>query len=173
MPLLLQPVLAPLAGHGEAVELAGEADGEVADVDHLLDLAQALPQGLAHLQGHQPGQGLLVPAQLVAEGLHHLAPLGGRHQPPAQPGLVAAGEDGLELLRGDVHDRAQGLPVHGGDHRLRLAAAQPLPGEAAGVLEAIQESGVKMSKGIGHGIRSVFDCIHRLVVMKRLDIFIV
>ena len=34
-------VARPLAGHGQAVELAREADGEVGDVDHLQHFATA------------------------------------------------------------------------------------------------------------------------------------
>ena len=45
-----------LGVHGQAVELARETDREVADVDHLLDLAQALGQDLAHLQRDQPAE---------------------------------------------------------------------------------------------------------------------
>ena len=131
VPLLLQAVLAALAGHGEAVELPGQAHGEVADVDHLLDLAQALAQGLAHLQGHQLGQGRLVPAQLIAQGLHHLAPLGRRHLLPGRKGAMAARQDGVELRRGHVHHGGQGGAIDGGPHQLGLAAADPLPGEPA------------------------------------------
>ena len=43
----------PLAGDRQAVQLAGQADGEVADVDHLLDLAEALGADLAGLDRHQ------------------------------------------------------------------------------------------------------------------------
>jgi hypothetical protein len=46
MPGLHHPVLGPLGGDGEAEQLARQADGEVADVDHLLDLAQALGEVL-------------------------------------------------------------------------------------------------------------------------------
>ena len=45
VPHLHQAVARPLGRDGPAVELAREADGEVADVDHLLDLAQALAAG--------------------------------------------------------------------------------------------------------------------------------
>ena len=39
MPLLVHAMAGALAVHGEAVELAGEADGEIGDVDHLLHFA--------------------------------------------------------------------------------------------------------------------------------------
>src|SRR5699024_12006436 len=44
--------------------------GEVADVDHLLDLAQALRGDLADLDRDQPAERLLVGAQLLAEQPH-------------------------------------------------------------------------------------------------------
>src|SRR5580693_5201024 len=46
-----------LRGDGEAVQLAREADREVADVDHLLYFAQALGDDLADFEGHQRAQG--------------------------------------------------------------------------------------------------------------------
>ena len=46
----------PFGGDGEAVKLAGEADGEVADVDHLLDLAEALGEDLAAFAADQPAE---------------------------------------------------------------------------------------------------------------------
>ena len=82
VPLLVHPVARPLGVHGLAVELARQPDGEVADVDHLLDLAEALGQDLAHLQGDEPAQGVLELAQLVAEVADDLATHGrGDHAP--------------------------------------------------------------------------------------------
>jgi hypothetical protein len=60
-------VAGPLRGDGEAVELARQADREVADVDHLLNFAKALLQDLAGLQADQPAERLLVLAQHLAE----------------------------------------------------------------------------------------------------------
>ena len=45
-----------LRGDGEAVELARQADGEVADVDHLLDLAGPFGDDLADLDGDQSAE---------------------------------------------------------------------------------------------------------------------
>ena len=53
MPGLHQPVARPLGGDGLAVQLSGEADGELADVDHLLHLAERLGGDLARLDGDQ------------------------------------------------------------------------------------------------------------------------
>ena len=46
----------PLAGDRQAVELARQPDGEVAHVDHFLDLALALGADLARLEGDQEAQ---------------------------------------------------------------------------------------------------------------------
>ena len=47
-----------LGSDGETVQLAREADGEVADVDHLLHFAEALGDDLPDLERHQRAQGL-------------------------------------------------------------------------------------------------------------------
>ena len=88
MPYLHHAVLAALGGDGQAIELARQADGEVADVDHLLDLAQALRGDLADLDRDQPAERLLVGAQLLAEQPHELTALRRRDLPPFQKGGV-------------------------------------------------------------------------------------
>ena len=50
VPGLHQPVARALRGDGQAVELAGQPDREVADVDHLLHLAERLGADLAGLE---------------------------------------------------------------------------------------------------------------------------
>ncbi|OPZ77203.1 MAG: hypothetical protein BWY79_01268 [Actinobacteria bacterium ADurb.Bin444] len=49
MPLFLYAMMRAFARHGEPVELAGEPHREVADIDHLLNLALAFHYGLTHL----------------------------------------------------------------------------------------------------------------------------
>ncbi len=56
MPLLHQPVAGAFAGDRQAVQLPAETDGEVADVDHLLHLAERLALDLADLDLHQIGR---------------------------------------------------------------------------------------------------------------------
>ena len=67
VPRLHQTVAGPFAGDRQAVELAGQTDGEVADVDHLLDLAETLRADLAGLDRHQLAELRLVLAQQLAE----------------------------------------------------------------------------------------------------------
>ncbi len=68
-----QPVPGPLGGDGAAVQLTRQPDGEVADVDHLLHLAEGLGGDLARLDGHQRRQIGLVRAQQLAQARHQLA----------------------------------------------------------------------------------------------------
>ncbi len=84
MPGLRHAVLVALGGDGQAVELPRQPDGEVADVDHLLDFAEPLGLDLAGLDGHQPAQRLLAGAQLFAQQSHQFAALGRRDQTPCE-----------------------------------------------------------------------------------------
>lgn len=101
-----------LGGDGEAVELARQADGEVADVDHLLHLAEALGDDLAGFQRDQPAELGLVGAQLLTEQAHQFAAPRRRHIAPGLEGgdgtldrvgdIVGAGlGDARDLLAGD------------------------------------------------------------------------
>ena len=56
MPLLHQAMAGPLAGDRQAVELPAEADGEVADVDHLLHFAEGFLRDLAGFPADDRGQ---------------------------------------------------------------------------------------------------------------------
>ena len=82
VPLLHHPVPRPLRRDGQAVELAAETDREVADVDHLLHLAQALAPDLAHLERDELAERLLVLPEQRAELADHVAPRGRRSHAP-------------------------------------------------------------------------------------------
>ena len=86
VPRLHQPMAGALRRHRAPVELTRQADGEVADVDHLLDLAEGLGADLAHLDGDEVGEILLVLLQETAEGLHEGPALGGGDRAPLQEG---------------------------------------------------------------------------------------
>ncbi len=91
VPLLDHPVPRPLAGDRQAVELPRQADGEVAHVDHLLDLAFPLRADLARLQRHEQAQLPLPLAEGLPELPDHLPAPRGRDPPPAlerRPGLL-------------------------------------------------------------------------------------
>ena len=82
MPLLVHAMAHALGMHGAAVEHARLAHREVGDVDHLLHFTVALRLDLAHLQGHQAAQGVLVLAQLLTHEAHGFATLRRRHFAP-------------------------------------------------------------------------------------------
>ena len=77
VPGLHQPVAGPLGGHRPAVELARQPDREVADVDHLLDLAARLGGDLADLEADQRGEVVLVLGEQLGPPLHQSAPRAG------------------------------------------------------------------------------------------------
>ena len=82
MPALDHAVVGALGGDRQAVELARQADRELADVDHLLYLAFALGQDLAGLDRDEAAEIGLGRAQLLAEQADELAASGGRHLAP-------------------------------------------------------------------------------------------
>ena len=70
------------------LERAGEADREVADVDHLLHLADRLRADLADLDADQVGEVVEVLGEQPAEGLDELPAHRRRHRPPGEEGRV-------------------------------------------------------------------------------------
>jgi hypothetical protein len=61
------PVAQAFARDGEAVELPGQSNGKVRDVNHLLDLAQSLGQDLAGLEGDETAKIALCSSELLTE----------------------------------------------------------------------------------------------------------
>src|SRR5262249_58400965 len=57
---------------GAAVELPRQPDGKVANIDHLLDLAESFGHDLARLKRHEPAEVILVSAQFLRENPHKL-----------------------------------------------------------------------------------------------------
>ena len=83
------------------MELTRQADGEIADVDHLLDLAEALRQDLARFDRHEHGQVVLVRPQLLAEFAHDGAALWAGHGAPGGRGGGRALDGAVEIVVGD------------------------------------------------------------------------
>ena len=77
-----------LGGDSEAVQLPRQADGEIADVDHLLHFAKALGDDLAHLERDQRAERLLRGAQFLAEEADELAPPRRRNLAPGEEGAL-------------------------------------------------------------------------------------
>ena len=69
-------------GDGQAVELAGEACGEVADVDHFLDFAEGFLFYFADFEGDEVGEVGFAFAEFEAEAADEFAALGGGDEAP-------------------------------------------------------------------------------------------
>ena len=98
-----------LGRDGQAVELAGQADGEVANVDHLLHLALAFRGDLADLDGDQLAEIGLGGAQLLPQQAHQLATPWGWDAAPGAEGGIGGGDGGIDVGGGDLR--------HCGDQR--------------------------------------------------------
>jgi hypothetical protein len=148
VPGLHHPVAGAFGGDGQAMELARQTDGEVADVDHLLDLAQALGGDLAGLQGHQAAEVGLGRTKLLAEQADQLAAPGRRDLAPGEEGLVATVHRGVHLRRGRCAQAGDGGAVDG-RARFQVGSRQPAEVDAQ-----IGESGegVVADRGQGAGV---------------------
>ena len=100
MPGFHHPVLGALGGDRQAVELARQADGEIADVDHLLHFAQAFRGDLADLDRNEPAERGLGGAQFLAEQADQFAALRRRHGTPFEEGLMRRFDRRLRLGNG-------------------------------------------------------------------------
>ena len=99
VPGLHHAMLGAFGGNGEAGELAGEASGEGADVDHLLDFAVAFGEELAGFDGDESSEGFDVGAELFAEEADEFAALWGGDVAPFEEGGVGLG-DGFGCVDG-------------------------------------------------------------------------
>ncbi len=93
-----------------AVELAREADGEVADVDHLLHLAESFLRDLADLEGHERAERLLLAAQLLAEQANELATPRRGNRAPRGERLGRARDGGVGAARRRCGQRGRFRP---------------------------------------------------------------
>src|SRR3954451_17496103 len=97
MPRLEQPVGGALARDRETVQLPRQPDGEVADVDHLLDLPEALRADLAGLDGNELAELRLVRPEQLPEPADHVAARGCRRRAPGGEGLGRHGDGALDV----------------------------------------------------------------------------
>ena len=84
-----------LGGDRAAEELSREAHGEVADVDHLLHLAEALLGDLAGLERDELAECLLLASQLLAQQADELAAPWCGHVAPRLEGLGGSRDGGV------------------------------------------------------------------------------
>src|SRR5262249_27635041 len=126
--------------------LSREADREVADVDHLLDLALALLADLSRLERHQRAERLFLLAQLVAQQAHELTAPRGGHVAPLPERVDRASDRSVGLGRRRAGDARQDFAR---DRRanLEIAAGQLVGIEAEA---RKQRGGVLSRKRGGH-----------------------
>ncbi|MNF42980.1 hypothetical protein D3C84_240500 [compost metagenome] len=105
MPGFAHVVARTLGGDGQAVQLTGQADGEVADVDHFLNFTQAFLGDLAGLPGHQLAEVGLVFPQDVTQLPHQLATARCRNLAPQFERMICATDVLLDF--------SSAFPVHG------------------------------------------------------------
>src|SRR4051794_41057049 len=100
MPLLDEPVLGTLAGDRQAVELARDAHGEVAHVDHLLDFSFSLGEDLPRLESHEPSQVLLSLTQRLSDLPDDLSTPWRWDVPPRLEREASPFDDAIEVIGG-------------------------------------------------------------------------
>ncbi|MCY1353219.1 hypothetical protein D9M69_395540 [compost metagenome] len=127
VPGLAHRVLRALRGDGQPVQLARQAHGEVADIDHLLHLAQPFLQDLAGFQRHQPAERGLVLAQHLAVAPHDLPARRCRQQRPGALRRVRACGQRIGLRRRAGRHMADRLAVDRRAHRHRAGRRAVLP----------------------------------------------
>ena len=93
-------VIGALGLDREAVELTRQADGEVADVDHLLHFAETFRLDLADLDRHQPTEFGFGGAQFLGEQADKFAPARRRDAAPFEEGGVAAADRRFRIRHG-------------------------------------------------------------------------
>ena len=120
MPLLHHPVARTFGGEREAVELPRQADGEVADIDHLLHFAVSLGADLPHLDRDQVAERLLQIPERVPEIAHEIAALGGRTVAPRRKRALRRRHDLFVRRLARERDRAKRVARRrvGRDHSL-------------------------------------------------------
>ena len=149
MPLFVHAMARAFGVHGEPVELTGESYGEIADVDHLLDLAFAFCLDLAGLPGHQRAEVCLARSEGVTELTHVLSADGSGNHPPGREAFLRGAYDCLVVgLRRLAHG-CDDLAIRRGYRRQERAPGlgDPVGVEGSGVGGLDSQTGEEL----GHG----------------------
>ena len=129
MPGFHHAVAGTFGGDGQTVELARQADGEIADVDHFLDFAETFGRDLAGFDRDQPAEFGLCGAQFLAEQPHQFAALWRRHQTPGAERLVRLLDHRCCIRDGDGGKCRDLLACHRAAHD-EVAALKTIAGDA-------------------------------------------
>ena len=144
MPGLHQPVAGTLGCDGLAVQLARQPDGELADVDHLLHLAEGLRGDLSRLDADQRGQIVLVLDEQFAEPRHQRAAHRCRRRAPRGKRLCRFGNGRIGLFRCGLCDGEQHLAGDGGAGMHPVRARLTQFGARADGVQCVAGSGAKV-----------------------------
>ena len=99
MPGFAHAMARALAGDGQAMQLARQTHGEIADIDHLLHFAQPLGQWLAAIERDQQAQLGLACAQRLTETPDKFSPARRRYRTPMGKSRQGAIRDKADLIR--------------------------------------------------------------------------
>ena len=106
MPALEQMVARTFGGDRQAIQLAREADREVADVDDFLHFAQPFAEDLAGLERDEFPERLLVAAHAAREATHQFAAHRRGYGAPGEECFLRGGNPGGDDFRAiDRHVR--------------------------------------------------------------------
>ncbi|QTK81409.1 Hypothetical protein AT6N2_L0496 [Agrobacterium tumefaciens] len=89
MPGLHHPVAGPFGGDGETIKLAGQTDGEIADIDHFLHFTETFGRDFARFQRNETAKIGLEGAQFFAQQADQFAAAGRRHVAPGPESRIA------------------------------------------------------------------------------------
>lgn len=125
--------------HTQAVEHARLTDGEVADIDHLLYLAEPFLQRLTHLIGNQGAKILLTLPQPVTDLTYDLAPLRCRTLSPDTKSLLCGSDHTLAGCRRGRSHRGDSPPIRRGNTAKGRPAAVlvPVPARRSAVVKCL------------------------------------
>ena len=118
VPVLNELVTAPFRSHGPSVQLPGETDGEITDVDHLLDLSQRFGVDLSGLHRHQCRKRRFVSAQRIAKRPDDFSASRRRHVAPLLKRAPGRCDRFASFVSGVVSQGRRHLAVDRGVHRV-------------------------------------------------------
>ena len=144
MPLLIHAVPGAFRVHRQTVELSGQSDGKVTDIDHLLDFSHTFRPNLAHLQADQFAQRFFDLTQGVSHVADNKTSLRGRNLAPVEKALMGRRRHLSVAILSQLGDGRQGLT------RGRVAGNDP-----GAPIVTDPGTGSTASTGIG-GINSKF-----------------
>jgi len=154
VPLFHEAVSGAFGLDGEAVELAGETDGEVADVDHFLHFPFPFGEDFAGLEADEFAEIGFSAAESVAELADRFTADWRGGGAPFQESFLGVGDGPFVVLPCGLIDGGDRFAIDRGGAFDDFATAPPLAGEDAGVM--LVET--KISQPVMHGSQWA-DCL--------------